>query len=56
MDENKDTAPPTTTNDRVINTLMEIFQQNALAIQNLVKDIAIIKIKISRDNDINGNK
>lgn len=38
------------------NTLLSICQQNTLAIQNLEKDMEIIKKNTSKDDDINGNQ
>lgn len=43
MDEDEDVSHPTVIYDIVFNTLMEISQQNVLAIQNLEKDMTIIK-------------
>lgn len=54
MDEDKDIAQPTA-KDKTINNLMEIYQSNSLSIQNIAKDIAIIKKNISRNNDTYGN-
>lgn len=54
MDEDKDISQPTA-KDKTINNLMEMCQSNSLSIQNVAKDIAIIKKNISRNNDTYGN-
>lgn len=56
MDEDKYVVRPTVANDTIFNTLLKIYQQNSLAIQNLAKYIDIIKRNTSKDDDINGNK
>lgn len=52
MDKEEVVSQPTASND----TILEISQQNALAIQNLEKDVVIIKRSTTIDNDINSNK
>lgn len=39
MDKDEFVAKPTAKNITTLNTFMEIFQQNALVIHNLAKDI-----------------
>lgn len=56
MDEYEVVAQPTVANDTSFNNLLEITQQNALAIQILKNDMGIIKINTSRDDDIDGNE
>lgn len=61
MDEFEDLVHPTATNDEVINNHLANSQQNIMTIQNLVKDMAIIKRNLSRksiirDNDISDNE
>lgn len=50
MDEDKITIQLAAENTTV-NNLLEICQQNALAIQNMEKDVAIIKKNTSRNYD-----
>lgn len=40
----------------VVNNLIEMCQQSALAIQNLEKDVTIIKRNTSRNDDTYGNE
>lgn len=61
MDEFEDLVHPTATNDEVINNHLANSQQNIMTVQNLVKDVAIIKRNLSRksiirDNDISDNE
>lgn len=42
MDEDEDVSQTVATNETILNTLMEISQQNDMAIQNLTEDITII--------------
>lgn len=61
MDEFEDLVHPTATNDEFINNHLANSQQNIMTIQNLVKDVAIIKRNLSRksiirDNDISENE
>lgn len=55
MDEDKVVAQPTTKNT-IVNTILEMCQQNSLVIHDFEKDVVIVKRNTSRNGDTNGNQ
>lgn len=55
MDEKK-VITQTGAENTIVNNLLEMCQQNDLAIQNLVKDAVIFKNNTSRNNDTYANE